>query len=182
MTNEQKYELLILIEGIDVSTSHGKKRKENALRHYFNIENDDGAAGRIKEICNGKSHYSTNDNFSKAGKADCFVYVDGKRFKAEYKTNGGRISNLYGKNAPRFVVYEMDVCNSGTSHQRRIVEPRILRTQLFIQMLEECNAIKSTNGDNPEPAIQVTSKKLYLKLTAYELRYDCNGRYTEADF
>lgn len=182
MTHAQKQDLLNLIEGLDTSTAHGKNRKENALKHFKNLENDDGAAGRIKEICNGKSKHSTANNFSKVGKSDCFIYVDGKRYNAEYKTNGGRIGSLYGKKAPKYVVYEMDVCNSGTNGQRRVIEPRVMRTQVFIQMLEECNAIKCTNGSNPEMAIQVTSKKLYLKLTAYELRYDCNGRYTETDF
>ena len=181
MTREQKNTLINAILDMPEHTKAEKARKDNALRHFDNIDHDNGAVGRIREIL-AKSAYSKATNFAKQGKADCFVWMDGKRYNAEYKTNGGRIGALYGAKAPKFVVYEMDVCNSGTSNQRRVVEPVVMRTELFLELLAECNAIKSTNGTNPEPAIQVTSKTLYIRLSEYTLHYNPNHRYTAEDF
>lgn len=156
-------------------------RKANAQRHLLNAEDDPGALGRVEDILS-KAVNSTIVNFSKQNQADCFVWVDGKRYKAERKTNGGRIGALLAKNAPKYVVYSMDVCNSGTSNQRRVVEPKVMRTDLFLAILEDCNAIKSTNGKNAEPAIQVTSKMLYLIMEEYEIAYDPATRYTADQF
>ena len=162
-------------------TKEEKLRKANAIRHFENADNDSGAYGRIREILS-KSAHSKQVNFAKQGKADCFVWVDGKRYNAECKTNGGRIGSLYGKNAPKFVVYSMDVCNAGTSHIRREIKQVVMRTEMFLAILEDCKAVKSTNGEHPEPAIQVTSKKLFEVLAGYTLKYDPNRRYSEIDF
>ena len=182
MTREQKTALILEIEAMPTSSKFERERKANALRHFANLEHDCGAYGRIKEILNGKSTYSHQVNFAKQGKADAFVKIDGKRYKAEYKTNGGRIGSLLSKNAPLYVVYEMDICNAGTSHIRRVVEPKVIKTEIFIAILQKCNAIKDTNGKNSEPAIQVTSKKLFEAMTKYTLVYDANHDYTEGDF
>lgn len=181
MTREQKNTLINAILDMPEGTKIERARKDNALRHFDNIDNDNGAVGRIREIL-AKSAHSKQVNFAKQGKADCFVWLDDKRYNAEYKTNGGRIGSLYTAKAPRFVVYEMDVCNAGTSHHRRVIEPVVMKTEFFLEMLAECGAIKSTNGKNPEPAIQVTSKTLYVHLSDYSLRYDPNRRYTVEDF
>ena len=181
MTREQKKDLLTAIEAMPTETTAQKARKANALRHFANIANDDGAVGRIREILD-KSIHSTARNFSRQGKADCFVWIDGKRYNAERKTNGGRVGSLYGKKAPAFVVYSMDIDNAGTAHQRRVIEPIVMKTSLFLAILEENGALKSTNGKNPEMAIQVSSKKLFLALQEYTLTYDPNRRYTAGDF
>jgi hypothetical protein len=76
----------------------------------------------------------------------------------------------------------MDVCNKGTGFQRRTVPPKIYTVEQFKAILENCGAVKSTNGAHPEPAIQVTSKKLYIELQRYGIPFDPNHRYTEADF
>ena len=181
MTREQKKDLLNAIQAMPTTTTAQKARKANALRHFANIDNDCGAVGRIREILD-KSIHSTARNFAKQGKADCFVWVDGKRYNAERKTNGGRVGSLYGKKAPAFVVYSMDIDNASTAHQRRVIEPVVMRTSLFLAILEDCGALKSTNGTNPETAIQVSSKKLFLALQEYTLTYDPNRRYTAEDF
>lgn len=182
MTNEQKTAVWAEIEAMPTKTSFEKARKANAIKHFLNADRDPGAYGRIKEIIHGKSSYSHQVNFAKQGKADAFVKIDGKRYKAEYKTNGGRIGSLLGKNAPMFVVYEMDICNAGTSHVRRVIEPKVVKTEIFVAILQECNAIKDTNGKNSEPAIQVTSKKFFEAMTKYTLVYDANREYNENDF
>lgn len=181
MTREQRNDLLQAIEAMPTATTAQKARKANALRHFANIANDSGAVGRIREILD-KSTYSTAYNFARQGKADCFVWIGKKRYNAERKTNGGRIGSLYGKKAPSFVVYSMDIDNAGTAHQRRVIEPIVMRTSLFLAILEENGAIKNTNGTNPDLAIQATSKKLFLALQEYTLTYDPNRRYTADDF
>ncbi len=181
MTKEQKNKILAMVAEMPQNTATEKARVSNILRHLANAENDSGAYGRICEIF-AKSEKSHAVNFAKQGRADCFVWVDGKRYNAEYKTNGGRIGSLYGKKAPKFVVYQMDICNAGTSHLRREIPPVVMKTEKFLAILEECNATKSTNGTNPETAIQVTSKKLFIALSEYTLTYDPNHRYTETDF
>ena len=177
VTEKQLKELHGLVSAMPERTKAQRIRKANAWRHYYNIPNDDGAIGRIKDILS-KSENSTILNFSKQNQADCFIWVDGSRYKAERKTNGGRIGELYGKKAPKFVVYSMDICNSGTANLRRVVEPIVLTTVDFIALLEKCKATKSTNGKNPEVAIQVTSKALYLELLQITTTYTPTARYT----
>jgi hypothetical protein len=63
-----------------------------------------------------------------------------------------------------------------------VVEPKVLKTSVFLAILEECGALKSTNGANPEIAIQATSKKLYIAMSEYTLTYDANRRYNAEDF
>ena len=181
MTREQKTEIWAEIVAMPEKTKVEKLRKANAIRHFENADNDSGAYGRIREILS-KSAHSKQVNFAKQGKADCFVWVDGKRYTAECKTNGGRIGSLYSKNAPQFVVYSMDICNAGTSNIRREIKQVVMKTTMFIAILEDCGAVKNTNGKQPEPAIQVTSKKLFEALERYTLRYDPNRRNSEMDF
>jgi hypothetical protein len=181
MNTQQIIELQERVNAMPERTEAQRLRKANAQRHLLNAVNDAGACGKVEDILS-KAVNSTIVNFSKQGQADCFVWVDGKRYKAERKTNGGRIGALLAKNAPKYVVYSMDVCNSGTSNQRRCVEPKVMRTDLFLAILEDCNAIKSTNGKNAEPAIQVTSKMLYMIMQEYEVTYDPAGRYTADQF
>jgi hypothetical protein len=181
VSNARKTELLIKINHMPERTTQQKARKANALKHWNNMDNDDGACGRIEDIL-AKSVNSTICNFSKQGQADCFVWVDGKRYKAERKTNGGRVGELYGKKPPKFVVYSMDVCNSGTGQLRRVIAPIVMTTIQFKAILEDCNALKSTNGKNPEIAIQVTSKALFIALSDYTLTYDPARQYTTEDF
>ena len=57
-----------------------------------------------------------------------------------------------------------------------------MKTEVFLAILEECGAVKNTNGKQPEPAIQVTSKKLFIALEGYTLRYDPNKRYLGTEF
>lgn len=180
MTIEQKNELLALINAMTLETSYQKARQRRALWYYSRLDINPGAAGCIREIVNGKSDGSKQTTVSKQGKADCFVYIGSRRYKAEYKTNGGRIGSLFEKNAPKFVVYELDICNSSTSNKRRQLEPVILRTETFIAILQECNAIKSTNGKHPEPAIQSSSLKMFEALEGLTA-YDANYHYDEGD-
>lgn len=181
MNNERHVKTLLAIHAMPERNEIEKERKANAFRHLLNATKDDGAYGRIDEILS-LSARSHRTNFAKQGKADCYVCVDGKRYNAERKTNGGRIGSLYGKKAPKFVVYSMDICNAGTNNARRVIEPIVMRTEKFLAILEECHATKNTNGKNPEVAIQASSKVLYMALSEYTLAYSATTRYTAEDF
>ena len=155
------------------------------MQKYFNGRmGDSGWFGRITEIF---SHTvkSRKSWVALQGRDDSHIKFK-KNGKIQYlpievKTNGGRISSLYERNAPKFIVYSLNINNSLTK-EPRIVEPVIMRTQDFLQLLTECNAIKNTNGTNPELAIQAISKKLYIRLLEYPISYDRDAIYTEYDF
>ena len=105
MSNAKHTEFLAMVNAMPTATTAQRARKEKALYHLEN-GNDDGRYGKVAEIL-AKSNGSNATNYAKQGKADCFVWVEdenGKRhrYTAECKTNGGRISSLRGKNAPKW--------------------------------------------------------------------------------
>lgn len=162
-TMQELFELIKNAEQNAV-TSYDKKRLATARRYAENADRDSGAAGRIAELLSHTAKSKTV-TVGKQGATDTTVKIlneNGKAVskKAECKTSGGRVGALYEKNAPRFVVYSMDVCNSLVK-VRRVVEPRVMTTAVFLAALEECGALKQTNGAHNELAIQATSKKWY---------------------
>lgn len=185
MNIERKNELLQKVGTMPTQTKAQKARKEKALFHLNNAGNDDGAFGKVEEILS-KSNGSKAVNYSKQGKADCFVWIEEngkrKRYNAERKTNGGRIGSLRKANAPKYVVYSMDLCNSTTKGKRRVVEPKVMKTDYFLDLLDNLGATKMTNGDNNEEAIQPSNKGLYLAMLDYPVTYDPNESYFESDF
>ena len=183
--NEKLTSFYEKVNAMPTATATQKARKEKAFFHLANVEKDCGAYGKVAEILS-KSEKSTATNYAKQGKADCYVWVevDGKRVRyvAECKTNGGRIGALRGKNAPKFVVYSMDLCNSTTKGVRRVVEPVVMSTAYFLDLLDSLGATKRTNGKNDEEAIQPSNKGLYLALLDYPVPYDPNATYLPSDF
>lgn len=174
------------VNAMPESTATEKARKEKALFHLNNASRDCGAFGKVDEILS-KSKGSKARNYAKQGQVDCFVWVEGDdgkrhRYSAERKTNGGRIGALLTAKAPRFVVYSMDLCNSTTKGKRRTIDAKVIPTALFIEKLQEFNAIKQTNGEHNEPAIQCSSKRLFDWLSDYPVDYDPNETYYESDF
>lgn len=163
------------IAEMDTSTTAGKKRQKLAQKHLANCENDSGAFGRIEELLS-HSHGSKISIVRKQGWADTYVKINGRRYGAEVKTNGGRLGDLI--DSPReFVVYSLNICNSNTGYKPRILEQILLRKETFLQVLEDCNAIKSTNGDRPEPAIQCTSLKMFKTFEILGVPYDAERDY-----
>lgn len=179
-----------MVNAMPTTTTAQRARKAKALQHLEAairpVNTDFGGYGKVAEILS-KSNGSNARNYAKQGKADCFVWIEdenGKRhrYTAECKTNGGRISSLRGKNAPKFVVYSMDLCNSTTKGKRRVVEPKVMRTEFFLDLLDSLGATKRTNGAHDEEAIQPSNKGLYLALLDYPVTYDPNETYYESDF
>lgn len=185
MNTEKIKDYYAKVHAMPENTKAQKARKEKALYHLSNADHDNGAFGKVSEIL-AKSKHSKATNYAAQNKKDCFVWIDEngkrKRYDGEYKTNGGRISLLLGAKAPRFVVYEMDLCNSNTKGKRRVITPKVIPTALFVEKLQEFNAIKQTNGEHSEPAIQCSSKRLYEWLSDYPVDYDPNETYYESDF
>ena len=157
-------------------------------RHSANIDHDNGALGRIFELqC--ASEYSRKTRVSKQGQADVYIKYGKGNVKAECKTNGGRIEALYDAKAPKFVIYRLDFVqhhkagkHTEAYDEERHIDPVVIPTALFLAKLEEFNAIKSTNGKNPELAIQPSSKKWFEWLLDYPITYNPEWRYTEDDF
>lgn len=149
---------------------------------YAQNENDDGAFGRIMELAS-HTEKSRKTRVSKQGEKDTSIkmLVNGKTryVPAEVKTNGGRIEGLYASNAPKFIIYSMSVCNSLATYN---TTKKVFPTAIFLEMLETLNAIKSTNGKNPERAIQAVSKKLYNAVSDWPIEYNPNATYTADDF
>mgnify|MGYP003295388589 CR=1 FL=1 len=119
-----------------------------------------------------------------------------KYIPAECKTNGGRIDDLLnGKNKSAFVIYRLQFTQKHKAtktaparEENRFIPAVIIPTDLFLQMLTECNAIKAVahNGVQDGLAIQPSSKKMFERLTAYIDNYgDCvlfDRERTYADF
>lgn len=146
------------------------------------VTRNPGAYGCIMEImCGG----SRKKFVSAEGKPDMYFYFNGERLQAECKTSGGRIGSLlYGDNKAKFIVYSMDVCNTGTSGKLRHIDPVIMPVKMFIDLLIDCNAVKAINksGVFDDWGIQVTSKELYLRLSEYPILFSPGAHYTDADF
>jgi len=165
-----------------------KARQEEIFRHLSNAGRDDGARGRAFEL-DCASSGSRKTRVSKQGQADVFIHYGKGNYAAECKTNGGRIEALFGKGAPKFVIYQMDITikhpagkTTKAREEKRFIEARLIPTEVFLNSLKRFNAIKSTNGKNPERAIQVTSKKFYEWLLDWPITYIPGYRYEAEDF
>lgn len=161
------------IFGMEISSSYDKMRQDLALKYLANAQNDCGAFGRIDELLS-RTHGSRKVTVAKQGQADISVWVDGKRYNAERKTNGGRISGIKS----RYVVYSLDICNSTTKNKRRVLEPMVFSLEGFLEILETAGAIKCTNGKNPEQAVQPSSLKMFRLMEQYGVPFDINRKYT----
>lgn len=169
-------------------TKYEKLRKENMARYRENIGHDSGAYGRIFELeCASANSRKTHVGLN--GEADLYVKFERGTVKAECKTNGGRIEALYSAKAPKFVIYRLDLTikhkagkHTSEHEEVRSIAPVIIPTALFLSKLEEFGAVKSTNGTNPERAIQVSSKKWFGWLSAYPVEYHSDWTYTAEDF
>ena len=130
------------------------------------------------------------------------------RVPIERKTNGGRLGMFYEKEfvdgcyirhtsvrsknrvPVQYIVYSMDYYapvakskknpNGGKVH--REVPAKVIPISVFLDFLEENKLIKSTNGVNPEPAVQVSSAKLYWALLDWPIDYDPALIYRADDF
>ena len=162
-------------------------REMKKAEYRANIGIDCGAKGRIFELECAREN-SRKYKVSKQGQVDNWIIYNGKRASAEAKTNGGRIASLR-KGKVQFVIYQMDFIQKHKAsksreawEEKRVIEPVIIPREIFLAVLDKFGATKSTNGRNPEEAIQVSSKKFYEWLTEWPVEYHNDWDYTEEDF
>lgn len=163
-----------------------KARLDNMERIAKQVNNS-GRLGQMFELyC--RAPQSKKTTVAKQGEVDLYVKYEKGVAKAEAKTNGGRIESLRNSKV-KFVIYTMDFTQKHKAgktkparEERRIINPVIIPTAIFLSALDRFHATKSTNGRNPEEAIQVSSKKFYEWLKEWPVAYDKNTRYTKDDF
>ena len=185
-------DLCIKVEN-GTATKTEVKRYNNAMRILSN-ENDSGRWGKAFEILN-VSDTARKTYVAAQGKIDGYFNYEGKRKPVEYKTNGGRIGNLYKLAKPEnaFIVYSMDFetrqtyRKDGTPRPTKHyqVAPVILKVSDFLAILEHCGATKvighADKGDD-EIAVQGDSAKLAKCLAEYPITFDPNYHYESSDF
>ena len=142
---------------------------------------DCGRFGRAFEMACARPK-SRKARVSAQGRADVSVRYNGRYVPAECKTNGGRVDDLLnGTNKSKFVIYQLTFVQkhkATKSHEAweevRNVPAVIVPTDLFLNMLRECNALKEVahNGVVDGIAIQPSSKKMFERLTAYVENYE----------
>ena len=168
-------------------------RYAQALR-ILNNETDSGKWGKLFELLN-VSMTARKSYVAKQGKTDGYFYFNGERKPVEYKTNGGRVANLYRMTKPEnaFIVYSMDFTTrqtykkDGTPRETKhyTVAPIILKVSDFLAILEHCNATKvighADKGDD-EIAIQGDSVKLAKCLSLYPIEFNPDIEYMPEDF
>lgn len=169
-------------------------RRYNRAMSILTNEKDSGRWGKCFEVLN-VSATSHKVNVAAQGKIDGYFYYNDKRVAVEYKTNGGRVGNLYKLAKPEnaFIVYSMDFetrqtyRKDGTPRPTKHyqVAPVILKVSDFLAILEHCNATKvighQGKGDD-EVAIQGDSAKLAKCLAEYPITFNPDYRYTTEDF
>lgn len=167
-----------------------KARMERIHYYRSRIGIDPGALGKIAEL-EGVTADSHKTDVSGANEVDFYVHIGSKynNTPAERKTGGGRIAALRKPGAPAYVVYSMDfiqkhkACKTGPAwDERRIIDPVIIPTAVFLAALDRFGATKSTNGKNPEEAIQVSSKKFFEWLLDWPIPFEPGLVYSEDDF
>lgn len=150
--------------------AYARKRYETAVK--MAEKPHDGTIGGLSELLS-HSKDSTITAVRKQGKPDFFATINGKRERCEYKTNGGRIEELYrlaSLKKAHYLVYELAVCNSGTGYVGRIVKPLLFEVHDFIARVEAIGAVQIVGGSRPQDSernLNRTSVKLYEMLEQY---------------
>lgn len=158
-----------------------QERRRKAIAFHENNANDPGGRGRAFELmcAREKSHKC---RVAEQNEIDVYIKmeVNGKivYVPAECKTNGGRIDEmLNGTTKAKYIIYRLEFTQKlKNSVEVRTVPPVVIPVSLFIDALHEINAIKAVNkkGVLDGYGIQVSSKKLYLRLLEYIDNYgDC---------
>lgn len=191
-TERKQIEYKRIAEALPEQTSAQRTRKALCLKYLENL-NDSGRFGRIDELISVKPT-SHKTRVSKQGKTDITIrFHNGNKVvnkAVERKTNGGRIEDLIKaleKGNDKLIAYKLDYTikhplKDGTATEEiRQVDIIALFSQ-FYNMLVEVGAIKWTNGNNNERAIQVSSKKMYERLLDWVIPFDVNSVYSMNDF
>ena len=168
-------------------TNYARIREAEIQRHLNNLE-DEGRFGRAFELACASAS-SRKMHVSKQGQADVYINLGRGHVKAEVKTNGGRIESLRQPGAPRFVIYRLRFTQKHKAGKHteaweevREIDPVLIPTEVFLNALDRFGATKSTNGKNPEEAIQPSSKKFFEWLLDWPIPYTPGTVYSLDDF
>ena len=191
-TERKQIEYKKISDALPEKTAAQRARKTLCKKYLQNLK-DDGRFGRIDELISVKPT-SRKTRVSKQGKTDIPIrFYNGIKVvnkAAERKTNGGRIEDLIQaleKGNDKFIAYKLDYTVKHTLKDGTIKE-EIRKADIlalfsqFYNMLEEVGAIKWTNGNNNERAIQVSSKKMFDRLLDWVIPFDVNSVYSMDDF
>lgn len=191
-TERKQIEYKKISDALPEQTKAQKTRKALCQKYLENL-NDDGRFGRIDELISVKPT-SRKTRVSKQGKTDITIrFHNGNKVvnkAVERKTNGGRIEDMIQaleKGNDKFIAYKLDYTvtrslKDGTTKEETRKADIIALFSQFYNMLEEVGAIKWTNGNNNERAIQVSSKKMFDRLLDWVIPFDINSVYSMDDF
>jgi hypothetical protein len=179
------------LSSLEKPTKWEQYRLATARRIIAN-ERDDGRWGRLFELLFvGDTSHKTA--VAKQGKIDGYFWLNGKRHKVEYKTNGGRIGSLLKVVKPdtEYIIYIMDFTTrtytnkdgsiGGGKHYTSTA--CIFTVADFLKLVDHLNATKVlTKNGIKEPAVQGDSAKLCKALWDYPIEFNPDNRYTSEDF
>lgn len=156
-----------------------REKREKAIAYHNANTKNQGARGCAFELeCARKGSHKVK--VAEQNEIDAHIKMVMNNGKIRYipiecKTNGGRIDEmLNGTTKAQFIVYRLEFTQKlKNSVDVRTLPPIIAPIQLFIDMLQDVNAIKAINrhGQLDGYGIQVSSKKMYERLTAYIENY-----------
>lgn len=179
-----------LIEDYEVTTHYDAKRKAYAIEKLNrDIElstsgesTDDGLYGKVFELFSHTPN-STITTFRRQGVNDCYIVVDGKRKKAEVKTNCGRIGNLYAmsrrEREARYIIYTICRVKPAGTHVKKdgttapaeewYLPPIIMKISDFLDIVEQYKATTIIGHENYiesdfEPNVRGDKAKFYKAL------------------
>jgi len=179
------------LENLEKPTKWEQYRLATAKRIISN-ERDDGRFGKLFELLfvGDTSHKS---KVAKQGKIDGYFWLNGKRHKVEYKTNGGRIGGLLRMVKPdtEYIIYIMDFTTRTYTNKDGSIgggkhytsRACIFKVSDFLKLLDHLNATKTLTKEGiKEPAVQGDSAKLCKNLWDYPVEFNPDNRYTTDDF
>ena len=150
------------------------EQRAQAIQHHLNNTSDCGRFGRAFELECARAK-SRKTRVAEQNEIDVYIkmYVNDKvaYVPAECKTNGGRIDELLnGTTKAKYIIYRLEFTQKlKNSSEVRAIPPVVIPVELFLEMLEDVNAIKAINkrGEFDGYGIQVSSKKMFLRLSEY---------------
>lgn len=154
------------------------EKRQATIEKHLNNTNDSGRFGRAFELECARVK-SRKVRVSEQNEIDVHIkmYVNDKitYVPAECKTNGGRVDELLnGTTKAKYVIYRLNFTQKlKNSVDVREIPPVVIPVDLFLEMLEDVNAIKAINknGEFDGYGIQVSSKKMFLRLAEYVDNY-----------
>ena len=197
LTRVQKraYKTILTFE---IESPYDAKRLSYAISRFYDdykrvesgLNGSSGICGIINEILKSHDSDSRIIDLRNPTQNDGYAIINGKRIKCECKENGGRIENMLLMNKrerkSKYVIYTIDwysqkrYLKEGTLAPIKHIEMcKIMRISEFIEMLENCNAIRTIEHKGTydcERSIKVSNAKMHKALEQFR-DYERNKAY-----